>query len=82
MDENNQYGNVMTKPLPTDNIKKEKKVPNLREFDFTIQGISDQDKIGNLFVVDIEFDQENASEKQLFFDEIYTPISKKNNPVG
>ena len=29
----------MTKPLPTDNIKKEKKVPNLREFDFTIQGI-------------------------------------------
>ena len=82
IDENNQYGNAMTKPLPTDNIKKEKKVPNLREFDFIIQGISDQDKIGNLFVVDIKFDQENASEKQLFFNEIYTPIFEKNSPAG
>ena len=25
MDENNQYGNAMTKPLPTDSIQKKKK---------------------------------------------------------
>ena len=77
MDENNQHGNAMTKPLPTDNIKKEKKVPNLREFNLIIQGISDQDKIGHLFVLDIEFDQENASEKNHFSTRSTLPFSKK-----
>ena len=73
----------MTKPLPTDNIKKEKKVPNLREFDFTIQGISDQDKIGNLFVVDTEFDLKKMPVKNNYFSTRSTlPFSKKNNPVG
>ena len=36
MDENNQYGNAMTKPLPTSSIKKKKKMkntPTLREFE-------------------------------------------------
>lgn len=28
VDENDQYGNVMTKLLPTDSIKKMKKAPN------------------------------------------------------
>ena len=76
MDENNQYGNAMTKPLPTSNIKR-KKIPTMREFDLIIQGISDEDKIGLLFLVDIHFDQKNASEKQLFFNEIYSPIFEK-----
>ena len=35
----------------------------MREFDLIVQGISDEDKIGDLFVVDIHFDQKNASEK-------------------
>ena len=34
----------------------------------------DKDKIAHLFVADIEFDEKNADEKQLFFNEIYTPI--------
>ena len=46
----------------------------MREFDLIIKGISDEDKIGHLFVVDIYFDQKNNSEKQLFFNEIYSPI--------
>ena len=34
--------------------------------------------MGHLFVVDIEFDKKkNATEKQLFFNEIYTSISEK-----
>ena len=34
MDENNQYGNAMTKPLPTSSIKKKmKNTPTLREFE-------------------------------------------------
>ena len=42
MDENNQYGNAMTKPLPTGCIQKKKKKKNLsmREFDLIIQGVS------------------------------------------
>ena len=71
MDENNQYGNEMTKPLPTGSIKR-KKISNKKEFDLIVQGILDENKIGSLFVVNIHFEQKNASEKQLFFNEIYT----------
>ena len=77
MDENNQYLNAMTKLLPTGSIKKEKKVPTLKEFNLIIQSILDHDKIGHVFVVGIEFDQENAREKQLFFNEICTSFEKK-----
>ena len=72
-----QYGNTMTKSLPIGNIKKSKKVPSMREFDLIIQGISDEDTIGHLIVFDINFDTKNASEKQLFFYEIYSPIFEK-----
>ena len=77
MDENNQHGNTMTKPLAIGSIKISKKIPSVREFDLIIQGISDEDKIGHLFVVDIKFDTKNSSEKQLFFNEIYSPIFEK-----
>ena len=77
MDEKNQYGNAMIKPLPTGNIKKMKSIPSLKEFDFIIHGISYEDKIGHLFVVDIELDHKNTDEKQLFFNEICTPIFEK-----
>ena len=53
----------------------------MREFDLTEQGISDTDKIGHLFVVDIKFDYQNAKRKQLFFNEIYTLIFEKKSPV-
>ena len=76
MDENNQYGKAMIKPLPTGSIKR-KKIPTMRELDLIILGISDEDKIGHLFVVDIHFDQKNACEKQLFFNEIYSSIYEK-----
>ena len=33
MDENNQYGNVMTKPLQTGSIRRAKKLPTMKEFD-------------------------------------------------
>ena len=36
MDKNNQYGNAMTKPLPTDVIKKQQKNPSLRELNLLI----------------------------------------------
>ena len=49
----------------------------MREFDLIIQRILDEDKIGHLFVVDIKFDIKNADRKQLFFNEIYSPIFEK-----
>ena len=54
-----------------------KTIPSLKEFDLIIQGISNEDKIGHLFMVDIEFDLKNANEKQLFSNEIYTPILER-----
>ena len=62
MDKNNQYRKAMTKPLPNGSIKR-KKIPTMKEFDLIIQGISDEDRIGHLFVVNIHFDHKNASEK-------------------
>ena len=55
VDENNQYGNAMTKPLPTSIIKRMKKIPSYIELDLIIQTISDEDKIGYIFFVDNEF---------------------------
>ena len=66
----------MTKPLPTSSIKR-KKNPIMREFDLIMQGVSDEDKIGHLSVIDIHFDYKNASEKQLFLNEIFLPIFNK-----
>ena len=76
MDENNQYGQVMTKPLRYACIKKEDKVPTMTEFNKILDCISHNDKIGHLFTVDIEFHKIN--EKTLLFNEIYPRIFQKN----
>ena len=67
MDENNQYGNAMTKPLSTGSIRGVKKLPTTREFDLILQGISGTDKIGHLFIADIEFDKEKRNKKTIIF---------------
>ena len=66
MDENNQYRNAMTKPLQTDSIKRSKKTQTLGESNLIIEGISDEDKIGHLFIVDIEFNEKRRV-KNIFF---------------
>ena len=75
VDENNQYGNAMTKPLPYGCIKKSKKVPSLLEFNIILSNLSHEDKIGHLFLVDIKFHDKNP--KTMLFNEIYTPIFEK-----
>ena len=75
MDENNQYGNAMTKPLPYGCKKKVSKVPFLLEFNMILDNISDRDKVGHLFIVDIKF--HNKNEKTMLFNEIYTRIFEK-----
>ena len=68
MDENNQYRQAMTKPLPYGCMKKEDKVPPLTEFNKILDCISHDDEIGHLFTVDIKF--HNVNEKTLLFNEI------------
>ena len=80
MDENNQYGQTMTKPLPYGCIKKTKKVLSLEELSELLKAVTLENKIGHLFTVGIEFSDINS--KTLLFNEIYPPIfeKKKNSP--
>ena len=79
MDENNQYGNAMTKPLPYGCIEKSKTVPSLRDFNIILNTLSHEDKIGHLFIVDIKFHNKNP--KTLLYNEIYTPIFENQKIV-
>ena len=80
MDENNQYGNAMTKPLPIDCIKKKSHVPSYREVQILL-GLSHTDKLGHLFIIDIEFNFECATAKELLFNEVYTLIFEKKKDL-
>ena len=75
-DENNQYGYAMTRPMPTGCIK-QNALPSWVTFNLLIEKVSFEDLIGHLFVVNIEFDFENASSRQLTYNEIFPPIIEK-----
>ena len=79
MNENNQYGFAMTKPLPYGCIKKKKHVPSLEELTTFLKNVALEDKLGHLFVVDIEF--ANIKKKSLLFIEFYPPIFEKNKKI-
>ena len=68
IDENNQYGQGVTKPLPYGFIKKMETVLNLLEFNKILDKISHEDTIGHLFVVDIKLYNKNP--KPMLFNEI------------
>ena len=61
LDENNQYGHGMTKPLPTGCIKDNDDI-SWETFNFLLENVSFEDAIGHLYIVDIEFDTKNATE--------------------
>ena len=71
MDENNQYGMTMTKPLPYGYIKKMDNPPSTTEFNKMIRQISHEDNTGHLFTVDIKF--HDINEETWLFNEIYPP---------
>ena len=79
MDENNQYGFAMTKPLPYGCIKLKKNLPTLEELKDLLANVTLEDKIGHLFVVDIIF--HDINEKTIFFNELYPPIFEKNKII-
>ena len=51
----------------------------MRELKLIIEGMSHKDKIGHLFVVDLMFDFERSTARELLFTEIYTPVFEKKN---
>ena len=66
MDENNQYGNAMTKPLLTSSIKRRKRLPTMKEFDLILQGISDENKIGHLFLLTLNLIRKMSRKAAVF----------------
>ena len=66
----------MTKPMPTGCIK-EYNLPSWLTFNLLLEKVSLDDPIGHLFVVNIEFDQKNATKKQFLYNEILPPIIEK-----
>ena len=80
MDENNQYGFAMTKPMPTGCIK-ENNSPSWLTFNLLLETVTLEDKIGHLFIVDIKFDSENADERKYLYNEIFPPIIEKKTKI-
>ena len=65
LDENNQYGMAITKPLLTGCIKDDKDV-SWRTFNFLLESGSFDDKVGHLYIVDIIFDVKKQLKGNLF----------------
>ena len=80
LDENNQYGHGMTKSLPTGCIK-ENKDTSWNTFNRLLETVSLEDDIGHLYIVDIEFDKENPTEKTFAYNEIYLTIIEKQKTI-
>ena len=80
LDENNQYGMAMTKPLPTGCIKDDKDI-SWETFNFLLESVSFEDKIGHLYTVDIEFDVKSATKREFAYNEIYPPIIEKQKTI-
>ena len=80
LDENNQYGYAMTRPMPTGCIK-DNNSPSWLKFNLLLETVTLEDKIDHLFIVDIEFDLENADERKYLYNEIFPPIIEKNTKI-
>ena len=80
LDENNQYGHGMTKPLPTGCIKDNDDI-SWETFNFLLENVSFEDAIGHLYIVDIEFDTKNATETEFAYHEIYPRIIEKQRTI-
>ena len=79
LDENNQYGFPMTKPLPIGTFKKEKEA-NAEILNEAIENFDPNGKVGKIFVVDIELDAYDDPRKS-FYNEIYPCIFKPKSKV-
>ena len=70
----------MTKPLPTSCSKDDSDI-SWETFNLLLEKENFENKIGHLFVVDIVFDSEYATEKELVYNEIYKPKIEKQKII-
>ena len=65
LDENNQYGNGMTKPFPAGCRKDDRNI-SWETFNILLEKVNFEDEIGHLYVVDTIFDSKNATKNNSF----------------
>ena len=75
LDENNQYGNGMAKPLPTGCIKDDSDF-SWETFNILLEKVDFEDTIGHLYILDIKFNIKNATKRELTYNEIYHQLLK------
>ena len=80
LDENNQHGSAMTKPVPTGCIK-ERSTPTSKEFNILLEKVPLGNKIGHLFVVNFELSKKKAIPSYLYYHEVYSPIFGKQKII-
>ena len=68
----------MTKQLPTGYIKDNDDI-SWETFNILLEIGNFDDKFGHLYIVNIEFDFKNATEREFPYNEIYPPIIEKQN---
>ena len=78
-DENNQYGFAMTKPMSIGSVKE--KSPSWVEFNLLMKKVSLDDPIDHIFVVDVEFEHEKATDCQIMYNEIFPPFTDKQTRI-
>ena len=66
--------------MPTGCIKDSDDI-SWKTFNFLLESVSFEDTIGHLYIVDIEFDFKNATEREFAYNEIYPPIIEKQKII-
>ena len=80
LDENNQYGFAMTKPMPT-GCTKDNYDLSWRTFNFVLETVSLEDTIGHLYLVNIELNFDKLTPRQKVYNEICPPIIEKKKII-
>ena len=70
----------MTKPLSTGCIKDNDDI-SWETFNILLESVNFDDKIVHLYIVDIEFDFKDATEREFAYNEIYPPIIEKQKVI-
>lgn len=79
LDENNQFGFAMTKPLPIGVFKCKQEV-SMEILDNSVDRFDPNSKIGEIFVVDIEFDSYDVPREKMY-NEVFPCIFESKSKV-
>ena len=70
----------MTKLLPTGCIKDSDDISR-KTFKKLLESVSFENTIGHLYIVDVEFDFKNSTEREYAYNKIYPPIIEKQKII-